>query len=143
MKISSKGRYGIAVLVSMAKHEGEGKIVAVISLAERLDISKIYLEQVFAILKRSGFVTSVKGSSGGYYLANPPKDINIYDVLSAIETSIFEKTEVTISKSDESLERSINENVYIALDKAIKETLSSVTLEDIVNKSNEEYMYYL
>ncbi|MCL2388344.1 MAG: Rrf2 family transcriptional regulator [Defluviitaleaceae bacterium] len=143
MKISSKGRYGLAVLASMAKHEGVGKIVAVVTLAERLEISKIYLEQVFALLKRGGFVTSVKGSNGGYYLAKSPKDITAFDILSAIETAIFEKTESTISKRDEALEMSINENVYAALDNAIKETLQGVTLEDIVSKSEGGYMYYL
>ena len=143
MKISSKGRYGLAVLASMSKHEGVGNIISVISLSERLEISKIYLEQVFALLKRGGFVTAVKGSNGGYYLAKPPKDITAYDILSAIDTAMFEKTEATISKRDDSLERSINENVYAALDKTIKEALSGITLEDIVDKSNEEYMYYL
>ena len=143
MKISSKGRYGLAVLASMAKNEGVGKIVSVISLSERLEISKIYLEQVFSLLKRGGFVTAVKGSNGGYYLAKPPKEITVYDVLSAIETAMFEKTEATISKRDENLERSINENVYAALDAAINETLSGITLEDIVNKSSVEIMYYL
>ena len=143
MKISSKGRYGLAVLASMAKHEGIEKIITVANLSKRLGISKIYLEQVFAILKRGGFVTSVKGASGGYYLAKPPKDITAFDVLSAIESGIFEKTEPTIAKCDENLERSISENVYAVLDNAIKETLSGISLEDIVNKSSEGYMYYL
>lgn len=143
MKISSKGRYGLAVLASMAKNEGEGKLVSVTSLAERLEISKIYLEQVFTLLKRGGLVISIKGANGGYYLAKPPKDITAFDILSAIETAMFEKTEATISKRDESLERSINENVFNALDKTIEETLSGISLEDIVNKSGEEYMYYL
>ncbi|MCL1878853.1 MAG: Rrf2 family transcriptional regulator [Defluviitaleaceae bacterium] len=143
MKISSKGRYGLAALASMAKSEGVGNIVSVVGLSERLDISKIYLEQVFAILKRGGFVTAVKGPSGGYYLAKQPKDITAYDVLSAFEVAMFEKTQVTIPKRDENLERSINENVYAALDEAIKKSLSDVTLEEIVSKSGEEIMYYL
>lgn len=143
MKISSKGRYGLAVLASMAKHEGVGGLVSVISLSERLDISKIYLEQVFAILKRSGFVMSVKGASGGYYLAKPPNDITAYDVLSATESALFEKTEVTISRHDESLERSITKNVFLELDKAIEEVLSGITIEEVINKSDEGYMYYL
>ena len=143
MKISSKGRYGLAALASMAKNEGVGKIVAVASISERLEISKIYLEQVFALLKRGGFVTAVKGPSGGYYLAKLPKDITAYDVLSAIEITMFEETEATIAKRDENLERSINKNVYKALDLAIKKTLSEISLEDIVDKSDEGYMYYL
>ena len=143
MKISSKGRYGLAVLASMAKVEGIDKIVTVISLSERLNISKIYLEQVFTLLKRGGLVISVKGAGGGYYLARPPKDITVFDILSAIECSLFEKVEATIAKSDESLERAINENVFEVLDNTLKEVLSNISLEDIVNKSGESYMYYL
>jgi len=143
MKISTKSRYGLAVLASMAKYEGVEKNVAVLSMSERLDISKLYLEQVFAILRRGGFVKSVKGSNGGYHLAREAKDISAYDVLLAIEPAMFEKTESTILNSDESLEKSINENVYVSLDKAIKEILSGVSLEDIVNKSEDGYMYYL
>ncbi|MCL2356341.1 MAG: Rrf2 family transcriptional regulator [Defluviitaleaceae bacterium] len=143
MKISSKGRYGLAVLSSMAKHEGVGKIVTVVSISERLEISKIYLEQVFALLKRGGFVTSVKGSGGGYYLAKQPNDITVYDILSAVESGMFEKTEATVAKSDEALEKSVNDNVYAVLDNAVKEVLSGISLEDIVNKSGEGYMYYL
>lgn len=142
MKISSKGRYGLAVLASMAKHNNDGKPITVISLAERLEISKIYLEQVFTLLKRSGFVISVKGSNGGYYLAKPPKDITAYDILHATESAIFEKAEQTVSKRDENLERAM-ENVFNKLDKTVKEVLSSVTLEDIVNDSGDAYMYYL
>jgi len=143
MKISSKGRYGLAVLASMAKVEGIDKIVTVISLSERLNISKIYLEQVFTLLKRGGLVISVKGAGGGYYLARPPKDIAVFDILSAIECSLFEKVEATIAKSDESLEKAINENVFEVLDNTLKEVLSNISLEDIVNKSGESYMYYL
>lgn len=143
MRISAKGRYGIAALASMAKLEGVDKIVTLISLSERLNISKIYLEQVFNLLKRGGIVTAVKGARGGYYLAKQPKDISIYNILSAIETTIFEKTEPTIQKGDDDLERAINENVFDVLDNSIKTTLSNISLEDIVNKSSESYMYYL
>ena len=143
MKISSKGRYGLAVLASMAKHEGVGKLVSVVSLSERLEISKIYLEQVFAILKRSGMVASVKGSGGGYYLAKQPKEITALDVLSATESAMFEKAEATVSKRDETLELSINRNVFNALDRAIEDVLSGITIEDIVNRPGEGHMYYL
>ena len=143
MRISSKGRYGLAVMASMAKHEGVDKIVTVVNLSERLQISKIYLEQVFTLLKRGGLVTSVKGANGGYYLARTPKDITVFDVLSAIESAIFEKIEPTISKGDENLERVITENVFDVLYDTVKNVLSGISLEDIVAKSSKDYMYYL
>jgi Rrf2 family protein len=143
MKISSKGRYGLAALTSMAKHEGEENLVSVITLSERLEISKIYLEQVFSLLKRSGLVVSVKGSSGGYYLAKAPKDITVFEVLSATDTTLFEKTETTTSTRGEAIERSLHETVFNPLDMAIKNTLQGITIEDIANKSGDENMFYI
>ena len=143
MKISSKGRYALAVLTSMAKHEGVGTLVSVVTLSERLEISKIYLEQVFSLLKRSGLVVSVKGSSGGYYLEKPPKEITAFAVLSATESALFEKSEIAASKKDENLGREITETVFMPLDEAIKNTLLGITIEDIMNRAGEEYMYYI
>jgi len=143
MKISSKGRYGLAVLTSMAKHEGTENLVSVIAMSERLEISKIYLEQVFSLLKRSGLVISVKGSSGGYHLAKPGKDITVYDVLAATDTALFEKTETNIEGSSQTIERALQEIVYHPLNSILDSTLKSITIEDIVSKTVEEIMYYI
>jgi len=145
MKISLRTRYGLASLLSMAvKGEAEER-VTVISLSEKLKISKIYLEQVFALLKRSGIVISTKGAQGGYNLARPAKDITIYEVLSATETSLFEKADETVA--DENIENTLRAAVFDPLDASIKETLSNITLEDMVNQSavytnGDYYMYY-
>ena len=65
MRISSKGRYGLAAMVCMAESYGSGACITIISLSERLGISKIYLEQVFSLLKRGGLVLAIKGVQGG------------------------------------------------------------------------------
>lgn len=64
MRISAKGRYGIASMIELSWMSREGHHVPVAILAENLGISKIYLEQIFSLLKRSGLVASVKGGSG-------------------------------------------------------------------------------
>jgi len=148
MRISAKGRYGLAAVVSMAESGGVDESVTVISLSERLNISKIYLEQVFSLLKRGNVVISIKGAQGGYRLARPPKDITVFDVLSVIENSLFEKTESTVSESDVNIEKAMIETVFDVLGNSVKETLSGITLEDITNqvakhKGGENYMYYL
>ena len=148
MRISAKGRYGLAAVVSMAESGGVKESITVISLSERLKISKIYLEQVFSLLKRGEVVISIKGANGGYRLARPPKDITVFDVLFAIENSLFEKTESTVTESDGSIEKAMNETVFDVLDSSLKEILSGITVEDITNqaakhKGDENYMYYL
>jgi Rrf2 family protein len=69
----------------------------VIRISEKLGISKIYLEQVFSLLKRGGIVHSVKGAQGGYQLARAPGQISVLAVLAAVELSLFEPAEETVS----------------------------------------------
>jgi Rrf2 family protein len=71
MRISSKGRYGIAAMISMAQNQSKNAYITIISIAEKLGISKIYLEQVFSLRKRAEMVHSIKGAQGGYRRARP------------------------------------------------------------------------
>ncbi len=82
----------------MASNNALGEYTAVISISEKLGISKIYLEQVFALLKRGGIVNSIKGSRGGYQLSRSPRQISLYDILSSVETSLFEPVEDTVGE---------------------------------------------
>ncbi|HPF87499.1 MAG TPA: Rrf2 family transcriptional regulator, partial [Candidatus Limiplasma sp.] len=69
MRISARGRYALAATASMAARYATGENITVASLAERLGISKIYLEQVFSLLKKADIVASHKGAQGGYRLS--------------------------------------------------------------------------
>ena len=145
MKISLRTRYGLASLLCMAEKGDAEERVTIISLSEKLKISKIYLEQVFALLKRSGIVISTKGAQGGYHLSRPAKDITVFDVLSATETSLFERADETVA--DESIEKALRDTVFDPLDASIRETLSLITLEDMVNQTavytnGDYFMYY-
>lgn len=154
MRISAKARYGLAAVISMAykslnvEHNGQNECITIISLSEKLGISKIYLEQVFSLLKRGGIVNSTKGSQGGYTLTRPAKEITVFDVLYSIETSLFEKTEDTVSKNNEGIERVMQEMVFDMLNVSIRDFLTKISLEDITsqidkNKDDGNYMYYL
>lgn len=136
MKISAKGRYGLVAMTHLAQNFNSGTPITIISISQKLGISKIYLEQVFALLKRSKLVTSIKGSQGGYQLSYKPNEITVYDILSAIELSLMEPT-VSESKIPE-LDRAINSCVYEPLDKKIFELLDSISLEDILQVVNKE-----
>jgi Rrf2 family protein len=129
----------------MAEKSQSEERVTILSLSEKLKISKIYLEQVFALLRRSGLVNSAKGAQGGYTLSRPARNITAFDVLSATETSLLEKAEETVA--DENIEKTLKDTVFDPLDNSLKETLSRITLEDMVNKSavytnGDYYMYY-
>ncbi|MDF2514369.1 MAG: transcriptional regulator [Herbinix sp.] len=148
MKISTKGRYALAATISMAQFYNSSESITLISISERLGISKIYLEQVFSLLKRGGVVNSVKGSQGGYQLALPPHQLTVRDVLFATEASLFENTEDTVSKTIPEIEQAMQHRVFHSLDKAIKDTLQNVTLSDLVStadsyKTDQGFMFYI
>ena len=103
MRISAKGRYGLAAMVHLALNYSGGNPITIISISEKMGISKIYLEQVFALLKRGGLVLSLKGSQGGYQLAREPKLITAYHILSAIETSMMEPADKTVAETQPQL----------------------------------------
>lgn len=148
MKISTKGRYALAATISMAQFYNSSEAITLISISDRLGISKIYLEQVFSLLKRGGVVNSVKGSQGGYQLAQPPHQITVRDVLYATESSLFENTEDTVSSAIPEIEQAMQQRVFNLLDNTIKENLQNVTLYDLVStadkyKEDQGFMFYI
>ena len=148
MRISAKGRYALAAVVSMARQYNNGEHITVISISENLGISKIYLEQVFSLLKRGKIVNSVKGAQGGYRLTRMPGQITVLDVLSAVEMSLFEKTEDTVLQKAPDIEKGMRLSVFDVLDKSMKNALSSVTLEELVsevekNSDSNAMMFYI
>ncbi|MFB0920414.1 MAG: Rrf2 family transcriptional regulator [Oscillospiraceae bacterium] len=134
MRISTKGRYALAAIVSMAQQYGGGEYITAVSISNKLGISKIYLEQVFSLLRRGGLVISVKGAQGGYLLSRSPDKINAFDVLSAVESSLFERTEDTVVDKAPEIEKATRALVFDELDATLRAVLENVTLEDILTK---------
>ncbi len=148
MRISAKGRYALAAMVHMAQNYAGGEHIAVVSISESLDISKIYLEQVFSLLKRGGIVTSVKGAQGGYQLARMPHQITVSDILKAVELSLFEPAEETVAQKAPEIEAAIRSCAFDALDSAIKCTLEKTTLYDVAvsaekHKEGQDFMFFI
>lgn len=84
MKISTRGRYALRVLVDLAQHREDG-FVPMKEVAQRQDISLKYLERILPVLTRNGFVTAVQGKGGGYRLAKAPEDCSLGEVLRLTE----------------------------------------------------------
>ncbi len=148
MRISAKGRYALASVIHMAQHHTGGESITLISISERLGISKIYLEQVFSLLKRGELVTSVKGAQGGYQLSRAPQQVNVLDVLTAVETSLFDRTEDTVAERTPEIEFAMRKCAFQVLDDAVASSLMQVTLEDLVlasemHKGDDAVMYYI
>ncbi len=88
MKISTKGRYGLRMMLDLA-HNYQNGLVSLKEIAQRQEISEKYLEQIIILLHKSGLIKSMRGSQGGYTLAKSPDEITVGAVLRALEGSLI------------------------------------------------------
>jgi Rrf2 family protein len=84
MKLSTKGRYGVRLMIDLASHFGEGPVL-LREISEREEISEKYLWNLINPLKAAGLVTATRGAHGGYILAKPPSKITMKDILRVLE----------------------------------------------------------
>ena len=87
LKISTKGRYALRLMLDLAQNRNEG-FVALKDIADRQDISKKYLEQIVPILNRAGLLKTTRGYQGGYMLAKSPSSYTVGDILRITEGSL-------------------------------------------------------
>lgn len=87
MKLSTRARYGLRALIDLGIHS-ETEAVSLQSIADRQNISMSYLEQLMAMLKKSGLVTSSRGAFGGYRLAKAAEELSVGDILRVLEGSL-------------------------------------------------------
>ncbi len=84
MRVSAKAEYAIKAVLDLAMHQ-RAELIPIQDIAARQAIPQRYLEQVLLALKRSGLLTSKRGSAGGYHLTRPPEEITVGAVLRAVE----------------------------------------------------------
>jgi Rrf2 family transcriptional regulator, cysteine metabolism repressor len=139
LKISTKGRYGLTIMIALAKKYGDGP-VSLKSIAKDHSLSEHYLEQLIAPLRNATLVKSVRGAYGGYMLAKSPETITAGDIIRVLEGPI---TPVEIIDDEEPAKR----DLWIKIRDAVKDVLDSTTLEDLANYRDEgnqdNYMFYI
>ncbi|AGC67209.1 transcriptional regulator, BadM/Rrf2 family [Thermoclostridium stercorarium subsp. stercorarium DSM 8532] len=85
MRLSRKSEYALLALIDLARHYGNADPPKIVEVAERNDIPKKYLEQIFLQLKGAGYVRSIRGSKGGYELAKSPDQITLAEIIRLID----------------------------------------------------------
>lgn len=133
MKISTKGRYALRLMLDLAINN-TGEYIKIKSIAERQEISEKYLEQIVSSLSRAGYLKSVRGSQGGYKLSKSPEEYTVGMILRLTEGSLapvacLEDDENHCSRSDDC----ITIEVWKRLDDAIKGVVDHITLADLVD----------
>jgi Rrf2 family iron-sulfur cluster assembly transcriptional regulator len=127
MRVGSKGRYAVIALVDVAENAG-ARPVALAEVAERQHISLSYLEQLFAMLRRSGLVISSRGPGGGYRLGRAAGDITVGEVFRAVE----ETGNGHEGGRDWTSGGGVTASLWTALDDQIREFLEGVSVADVV-----------
>lgn len=143
MRISTKGRYALRLMLDLAINEN-GKPIRIKEISERQEISDKYLEQIIAILTKAGYVRSVRGPQGGYNLSKKPREYTVGSILRLTEGSLFPVP--CLEDEVNTCERE-NECVTVILwkkiDDAIKGVVDNVTLEDLVEWHNSKIDNYV
>ncbi|OLN23445.1 transcriptional regulator [Domibacillus antri] len=139
MRISTKGRYGLTIMIELAKRHGEGP-TSLRVIAGAHDLSEHYLEQLIAPLRNAGFVRSIRGAYGGYVLGHEPETITAGDIIRVLEGPI---TLVEGIEEEEPAKREL----WIRISEAIKNVLENTTLDDLANHTtiteSDAYMFYI
>jgi len=144
MKISTRGRYGIRLMIDLAEHSNEDH-VALASIAERQNISARYLEQVAVILRRAGYIRSVKGAAGGYTLAKSPSEIVIGEALRVLEGDMLIVDNLRTGETESRLQSCIRRTVYDRLNARISGVVDRKTLASMLGTVDPDasYMYFI
>ena len=143
MKISTKGRYALRLMVDLAEHRDNG-FIALKDVAKRQNISKKYLEQIVPVLNGAGLLATNRGNRGGYKLAKEPKEYTVGDILRITEGSI-----APVSCLDSEVNTCERKNfcqtlyVWEGLYKVVNEYLDGITVQDIVDKIESVTVDYI
>lgn len=131
MKISTKGRYALRVMIDLALNSNE-KYVTAKEISERQEISNKYLEQIIAMLNKAGYLETARGNTGGYKLAKKPNEYKIGDILKATEGDLAPIDCLTEEGKCQRQEKCTTYSFWKGLDDVINEYVNSKTLEDLI-----------
>jgi Rrf2 family protein len=128
MKISTKGRYALILMLDLAVYN-TGEPVRLKDVAKRQQISEKYLEQIISILNKAGFVRSIRGPQGGYMLKDAPENYTVGMILRQTEGSL---SVVSYDGADSVDREAVLVRLWTQLEEAIDSVVDNITLKDMV-----------
>ena len=147
MKLSTRGRYATRALLDLAFHQEEEPVLLK-DIAQRQQISLRYLEHLITPLVAAGIIRSTRGARGGVWLAKPPQEIKLSEVIRLLEGSIAPVECVNNPEICVRSELCVTRDIWGELKKAMDGVLESTTLQDLVERQKrkgrpQEVMYYI
>jgi Rrf2 family protein len=137
MKLSTRGRYGVRLMLELALHYGEGPVLLK-EIAERQGISEKYLWQLINPLKTTGLVNSLRGAHGGYILGKPPEAISLKAILQILEGSLCLVDCVDNPSLCKRSLSCISRDIWGEASKNMQQTLEDTTLAAMVERQKEK-----
>ncbi|NTW73175.1 MAG: Rrf2 family transcriptional regulator [Eubacteriaceae bacterium] len=135
MRLSTKGRYGVTAMIHLATYFNKGP-VSLKDIAQELDYSEAYMEQLFAALKKERLVASQRGAKGGYSLAKDPSDITVGEIIKALEGPIEFSSCVggTENFKCKKSTHCVTKEVWEQVNDSINNVIDHITLGDLLKK---------
>jgi Rrf2 family protein len=139
MRISTKGRYALRLMIDLAMHN-TGSPISLKDVAKRQGISDKYLEQIIAVLNRAGYVRSVRGAQGGYLLRKQPEEYTVGMILRLTEGSL---SPVPCIEADDEVNCDKQADcvtliLWKKINEAVNHVVDSTTLQDLVDWQREK-----
>ena len=143
MRISTKGRYALRMLLDLSERKGDG-FISLKEIAERQQISKQYLEQIAALLNTSNLLRTNRGKQGGYMLARDPSDYTVGQILRITEGSLAPVSclEDEVNQCD-NMQSCKTLPIWEGLGKVVSDYLDGVTLQDILEQYQQSADNYV
>lgn len=143
MKISTKGRYALRLMLDLATYN-TGEPISLNDVAKRQEVSEKYLEQIISILNRGGLVKSSRGAKGGYSLRHRPEEITVGMILRLTEGDLAPVACVSDDNSAECsrIETCVTARVYKKINEAITGVVDGITLADMKEWQDETIETY-
>ncbi len=132
MRLTTKGRYAVTAMLDLAFHS-QAKPVTLTDIATRQTISLSYLEQLFSRLRKAGMVTGVRGPGGGYKLSRPSKDINIAEIISAVDEQV-DSTKCGGEGNCQNNQPCLTHDLWMGLSEQIRQYLSGISLGSLLER---------
>lgn len=134
MKISTKGRYALRLMVDLAAHGGEDNPVSLRDVAGRQNLSDKYLEQIVTPLSRAGLVRSVRGAGGGYLLTRTPAEYTVGDILRPLEGDLAPVECATDEGYCDRCGGCVTIELWQEIHRAVSAVVDGTTLGDLVER---------
>ncbi len=134
MKISTKGRYALHLMIDIAIHQENNTPVRIKDIAARQGLSNKYLEQIISALNKAGYVKSIRGAQGGYLLTKDPSEYTAGMILRTMEGSLAPVA--CVDDDAINCDRQggcVTVRLWSMINDAIKNVVDSVTLEDMIS----------